>query len=65
MREIKPEAIYDVKEVAEMFGLAERTVKRLVYEGKLPGRKVASRIVFVGSELLQSLPQWTGRKKAI
>jgi len=63
MQEIKADGIYTVREVAEMFGLSERSVKKLVYDGRLPARKIARRLVFVGAELLQALPAWSSSRK--
>ncbi len=38
--EVKSEMLYDVKAVAEFFGITERTARRWCREGKLPAFKV-------------------------
>jgi len=63
MKEIKRDGIYSVQEIAEMFALSPRTVKRLVYSGKLPARKMSNQICFVGEELLRALPAWESHRK--
>lgn len=38
--EVKEMALYDVKQVAQFFGITERTARRWCREGKLPALKV-------------------------
>ena len=43
--------IYTVKELANILGVSESHVRRLTYQGKLPGRKWGKRIVFLEDDL--------------
>ena len=48
---------YTVKDVAEMWGLAERTVRELVTGGKLKGRKIANKYLFTAKQLTDCIEQ--------
>ncbi len=43
--------LYTVKELAQLLGVSEFHVRRLTYQGKLPGRKWGKRIVFLEDDL--------------
>ncbi len=44
--------LYDVEELSQTLGIQERTVRKLLHDGKLKGRKLA-RKWFVSSESLR------------
>jgi hypothetical protein len=60
--QVERDAVYEPADVAEMFGLAEKSVKRLVYEGRLKARKLGRQMVFLGADILD-LPEWEPRAK--
>lgn len=52
MSEIGDMELYNVEEVAEKLGMAERTVRKLLREGEIKGRKLGKRW-YVTSKWLQ------------
>ena len=54
-QETKPRSIIDIKEVAELIGLNERTVYRLVNNRKIPGFKLGGKWVFNRQIIIQWL----------
>ena len=47
--------VLKVKDVAEMLGTSPANVRLLTYRGRLPGRKMGGRIVFLEEELREYL----------
>jgi excisionase family DNA binding protein len=54
-REILPNAVYSVAQVAKMLHVSDRTLRNLAGEGKLKPAKVGDHPVYLGEELLRFL----------
>lgn len=52
MREISPNTVYAPKEVAQLLRLSERTLRKLVAEGRVKGFRLGRQWRFYGRDLL-------------
>lgn len=52
---IVPNTAYNIEEARKLLGLSRTTLRLLVREGKLKGRKIGKQWRFLGSDLLELL----------
>lgn len=50
------DALYTLGELAEVVGVSERTLQRLIAKGQLPAVKLGRRVLVRGIDLLDNLP---------
>jgi excisionase family DNA binding protein len=58
--------VYRVRDVAELFGMSEPAVWKMIYSGLLPARRWGARVVFLREELeehLRSLKPHSGQEE--
>jgi len=62
MPKIERDGLYRVSEVAVLLAISERSVQRLIQDGRLPARKLGRVILVRGCDLLDALPEYERRK---
>jgi excisionase family DNA binding protein len=53
--EIRPNAVYTIREVCQILKISDATMRRWVKDGKIRGSRVGRAYRFLGSQLLEAL----------